>query len=564
VLVLGKDTRAALSVIRSLGRRGLEVHVAWCDPRSPAARSRYVSALHRIPPPSLHDVGWRDRLLELLGRENFDLVIPCNDPAILPLQRHRKDLAAFQSTLYLLDDRAFRVAFDKLESYELARSLGIPVPRRVHASHLEDLPRVLASFSLPVLVKPRASFTVERLASKHHVRWARSPQELTSLVQACLPLGAVAVEERVSGRGVGVEVLAHQGEVLVAFQHVRLHEPPGGGGSSYRRSAELDPGLLQATQTLLKALGYTGVAMVEFKVDSDRGTWAFIEINARFWGSLPLALAAGVDFPYYLYEMWVEGKREFPSGYRRGIYCRNLVNDLVWMREHWRANRGDPTRTTVPRWRLPAELVRLVTFREHSDTFVRDDPWPGLVELWNGVRKGVRLVVPEPSLLRRRRVRRAHQALGQARRVLFVCKGNVYRSPFAHRLAERMLPAHLQVASCGYHPEPGRRCPPDAVQAADDMGIDLRSHRSRIISDRMVRDADIIFVFDHDNYRTLRDRYAWALSRVHLLGILADRRDPVIRDPASGSQADVRAAYEAIRQSLLSASRDASSQRISA
>ena len=548
VLVLGKDTRAFLSVVRSLGRRGIEVHVGWCEAGAAAAHSRYVGTIHEIPPPTLKDFRWRDRLLEILDRENFDLVIPCNDPSILPLQLHRKDFAPFLDSLYLLDEHAFRIAFDKLESYELARTLGIPVPRRLRASRLEDLASALSSFSLPVLVKPKASFTVDRLERKHHVRWARSPQELESLVQALLPWGDVAIEERVSGRGAGVEVLAHQGQLLVAFQHVRLHEPPSGGGSSYRRSTALHPELLAATQKFLQALRYTGVAMMEFKIDSDRGTWAFIEINARFWGSLPLALAAGVDFPSHLYEMWVEGRRDFAQGYRTGVSCRNLANDFLWMKRN------------VPRWRMPAELVRLLPLREHSDTFVLDDPWPGVAEVWSGVRHVARAVgrtLTELALAwtprRRHRTTSIRQALQRASRVLFVCKGNVCRSAFAHRLAERVLPSSLHVASCGYHPEAGRPCPADAVRVAAEMGIDLRPHRSTVLSPGMLRDADIVFVFDHDNYSTLRDRYPWAMSRVHFLGLLGDPPTAIIRDPYGGSPDDFRVVYEAIRRSVMSA-----------
>jgi protein-tyrosine-phosphatase/predicted ATP-grasp superfamily ATP-dependent carboligase len=548
-LVLGKDTRAFLSVVRSLGRQGIEVHAGWCDARAAAAQSRYIGRIHEIPPPSLREFAWRDHLLEILGREGFDLVIPCNDPSILPLQLHRKDFAPFLASIYLLDERAFEIVFDKLESYELARTLGITVPRRIRASRLEDLPSALASFSLPVLVKPRASFTPDRLASKHHVRWARSPEQLQSLVQALLPWGDVAVEESVSGRGVGVEVLAHEGRLLVAFQHVRVHEPPSGGGSSYRRSSELHPELLRATQQFLGALRYTGVAMMEFKVDPESGTWAFIEINARFWGSLPLALAAGVDFPYYLYQMWVEGKRDFPRGYRQGVYCRNLANDVRWMKQNWTS-------------RMPADLGRLVTLREHSDTFVRDDPWPGLAELWNAVqhvgrvvdRKLTRLALAWPQVRRHRR-KKLREALQAASRVLFVCKGNICRSPFAHRLAERAFPSHVRVGSAGYHPEPGRSCPAEAVHVAAEMGIDLRPHRSQVLSATMLRDADVIFVFDEDNYRTLRERYAWVMPRVHFLGVLRDHRTAIIRDPDGASPHDFRVAYQAIRHSVMLASR---------
>src|SRR5690606_14488164 len=123
------------------------------------------------------------------------------------------------------------------------------------------------------------------------------------------------------------------------------------GGSSYRRSVELDPEMLDAARRLIRTLNYTGVAMVEFKLNRQTGKWVFIEINGRFWGSLPLAISAGVDFPAYLYRMMTEGLTKFPTHYNIGIHSRSLVDDYHWFAANLRANHADPTQVTVP---LPA------------------------------------------------------------------------------------------------------------------------------------------------------------------------------------------------------------------
>src|SRR6185503_6339152 len=115
----------------------------------------------------------------------------------------------------------------------------------------------------------------------------------------------------------------HDGQVLSAFQHARIHETTE-WGSSYRRSVAISPELLEASQRLMQAIRYTGVAMAEFIVNPKSGQWVFLEINGRFWGSLPLAVAAGADFPYYLYRLLVEDNRDLPTDYRLGVRCRNL------------------------------------------------------------------------------------------------------------------------------------------------------------------------------------------------------------------------------------------------
>src|SRR5262245_29884816 len=92
VLVLGDDDRPLIGVVRSLGRKGIEVHLAWCPSQSLVRRSRYVKCIHELPGYSETSAEWRRALVELMRREQFDLVIPCDDPVLIPLQRYRREL----------------------------------------------------------------------------------------------------------------------------------------------------------------------------------------------------------------------------------------------------------------------------------------------------------------------------------------------------------------------------------------------------------------------------------------------------------------------------------------
>jgi len=387
VLALGHDTRSLLAVVRSLGRKGLQVDVGWCPERSPVRSSRFVRVARDIAPFSEKSSRWKEDLVGLMRKERYDLVVPCDDPSVLPLQHHRHDLEP-HGRLYLLSDQAYHVTSNKLETTNLARRLGIPLPREIRAEEAGDLERISREFQLPVVLKPISSVGTDDVASKRFVRKAYNASELESALVELLSFGPVQAQENVVGLGVGVEVIADGGEILAAFQHRRVHEPPLGGGSSYRCSVPLDPELFEATRKLMEALTYTGVAMVEFKVDPKTGGWALMEINGRFWGSLPLAVSAGVDFPFYLYQLIVEGKRSFPGGYRVGIHARNWSRDVVWMWQNFKADRSDPTLVTVPLGHVLLEFRHLLTLKERSDTFTLDDPRPGLAEVGELIRKG--------------------------------------------------------------------------------------------------------------------------------------------------------------------------------
>ena len=554
VLVLGKDDRSFLSVVRSLGRRGVEVHVAWHTKDSVALASRYVNGAHELPAPD--ELGtWKPELVELLRREAFELVLPTNDPAVIALYIHRAELSRV-ARLCVPTPRTYTLAFDKLETWTLAKDLGIPVPDQVHAREADDAARILETFEFPIVLKPRASFAFGRMKWELAVRKAYSPEAFETYFKALLAKGDVLAQRNCIGQGVGVEVLAREGEVLLAFQHARVHEPALGGGSSYRRGERLDPELLEAAGKLMRAMDHTGVAMVEFKRDRRSGSWVLIEINARFWGSLPLSIASGADFPYSLYLMMVHGERYFPNGYRAGIYCRNIGMDFGWQLNNLKADKRDPTLCTRSLARVALEPLNLLTLRERTDEMVIDDPGPGLRACAKTARVGgsivrvkLRALPFHSGPLRRWYARRLRRKLARAGRVLFVCKGNICRSPFAEHYARLVLP-DIEVASAGYWRETGRSCPTESVEVARSEGIDLSAHRSRLLSEEDVEAADLVLVFDEENLAVVRELHPRAAGKLHRIGLLSADGPVNVRDPYGDELRSYRRSYDDIVRAL--------------
>ena len=156
---------------------------------------------------------------------------------------------------------------------------------------------------------------------------------------------------------------------------------------------------------------------------------------------------------------------------------------------------------------------------------------------------------------RREQTRQAREAWCRARSVLFVCLGNVCRSPFAERLAARELGPDRRVTSAGHYPVAGRRVPAPAVTAAQDFGVDLRSHRSRILSRELLSQADVVFVFDGENYRAVLSEDPEALGRVHRLAVLADDGPLGIPDPFGGPLSEYERVYRRIADAIAAAER---------
>jgi predicted ATP-grasp superfamily ATP-dependent carboligase/protein-tyrosine-phosphatase len=557
-LVLGDDVRSLLAVIRSLGRGGVRVHVAGHPVNSPARKSRYAFKQHDLPPYVNHEEAWCYSLASLMQQEQFELVMPCSDPFQIPLQRHRA-LLECHGPIYLLNDRVFYTVSDKLMMNQLARAAGVPVPREVVVSSTADVPGVRESFRLPVVLKPQSSYNLAQMGARRSVKKAFTWQEFDTAIAEMLQEGEVAVQENFCGRGVGVEFLLDQGQPLLEFQHVRVHEPLHGGGSYYRRGVEVDPSLRDAALRLLAPLDYSGVVMVEFKRNDQTGKWMFIEVNGRFWGSLPLAVASGVDFPLALYKLWVDKQTPSPRAYRVGLSCRYWSGDIRWQIANLRADRSDPLLATSPLSRVVTEtLVNVCTLRERSDTFSLDDPLPAAAELSqlatdlgaSVLQKWRKAWIGGP-LSKRHMRSRALRAFQQAQAVAFICKGNICRSPFAERLAQQLFAGEKEFTSAGYYPQAGRECPAEAITAGMLMNVDLSLHRSQRLTAERLQEVDVAFVFDYENYLRVRTEFRQARQKVFPIGILAAEQPLWIEDPFGNDLEFFRHTYEQIKTTLL-------------
>lgn len=553
--MLGDGVSAFLSVIRSLGRQGLQVHVAWCQPDSPALRSRYVNKFQDLPFCDAEGA-WVGQLQQLLEREHYDLVMPTNEQSTRAIYLHRQQLEP-HARLYLMDEPAFDVVFDKVKSGELAERLGLRVPKTRMVTQPSDVESLQSELAFPLVLKPISSYDPHSPLERRNVVKAYHHDELDQQTRRLLPAGPFMVQENFIGRGVGVELLVYQGIILLAFQHERVHQPIRGGASSYRKSVPIAPDLLDASKKFVAAMNYSGVIMVEFLVNDAGTDWRFVEANGRFWGSLPLAVAAGADFPFALYQLWVHDQRKFEQSYRVGLYCRNPVSDALWFLQNLRADRSDPTLATLPLTTVLAEVGHVLTGRERFDTFTFDDPLPAIAEPLRYLRRGagrlgLRARARWASLPPVRARQRAHtQALAKrAKHVVFLCWGNICRSPFAGYYAQRVWPADLEITSRGLHYQQARLSPPDAVTAAREHGIDLDAHRSALITAEEVKQADMIVCFDELVRRELLARHPEARNKAVRFGTLSPSGPVSVSDPFSRGLAAFRDAYQQIKQTL--------------
>jgi len=525
---------AFLQAIRSLGQHLIQVDVNRGEGH--AMRSRWIRATIDLPE-YREDTSesWLAFVGDLLRTKCYDFVLPCTDDAILPFVRHRSFFQSLDPNLSkriaILSDPMFDVCSDKYRSAMLAVASGLSVPEFHELSINDSLLDFIRdnAWEFPFVIKPRCSYDTERRTVKR----VYSEKQLHEFITRCTAWESCIVQKNFNGTGIGVYLLAKSGRILAWMAQERLHEPLEGAGSCYRRSIPLPQELLPGIEQAVRSLDYTGVAMFEFKRNSD-GQWAFIEINGRLWGSLPLSVAAGCDFPYWLYQMQCENREDFPQQYRIGVYSRKLYGDLHWFFDNLRADRSDATLATRSLGVVLAEWRHWFLGREYWDSFSWRDPVPFFGEVGELVRecydklrrrffprwKGKRLI--KSTMLKR--FRDSHS-------VLVICLGNICRSPFAAACLREKLAGKVEIREGGYYSRMNRSPPEYAHQTAALLGMDLSVHRSRAFSDADLDWADMVICFDEGNYDYLRQRLGGHVEKIWPLGTVLPEKSPWIADP---------------------------------
>ena len=200
------------------------------------------------------------------------------------------------------DESHCRIFNNKSQAYDLAEKLGVPVPARIHYTEPQQISSLLESRGIERTViklltgnsgkgvfygdnPEHTRVVVEKLIEEYGLELDRYPQ----------------VEEYVIGEGYGNSVLYWHGVQIANFTHRRLRDKIKTGGTSVFREASSHKGIESAAKKIFNSIGWHGLAMCEFKVCSATGKFWFIEVNPRMWGSIPLAIAVGVDFPYLTY-----------------------------------------------------------------------------------------------------------------------------------------------------------------------------------------------------------------------------------------------------------------------
>lgn len=385
VLITDGNCRSALAVTRSLGRKGIHVVVADECLNNLSSTSRFCSEKCAYPSPYTSPEAFIEAIHDIISTYHIDLLLPVSDVAIDNILGSEKTFSPHLLKA-LPTYNAYSAVSNKINLLRLAADIGIQIPEGTTVLNEHGFYENIDRIRYPVVVKPgKSRMLINGNYVATSVRYAASKDALVHLYRTTHYLKEpFLLQQIVCGPGFGLFSLFDNGNPVAFFSHMRIREkPPTGGVSVLCKSIPVDNDIRRKAELLLRNIGWNGVVMIEYKMDAHTGIPYLMEINGRFWGSLQLAIDAGMDFPCMLYKMATGKKDASCTHYEPGIMSRWLLGDVDHLYLSIFKKRYDANilNTTHGRWRAIGSFLKYNGRNCHFDVLRIDDISPFIMEV---------------------------------------------------------------------------------------------------------------------------------------------------------------------------------------
>jgi predicted ATP-grasp superfamily ATP-dependent carboligase len=335
-LVLDANLRQSLVSIRSLGSRGKRI--AALETKAFFRKSKYVPAFssrwcqHGYVAPSYEQQAepFLDYLLSLLEHTGARVLITSSDGTLAFVREHRADIEKYVR-IALAKESALEAAINKDQTLEIAGRLGLGVPKGVIVKSVSEVSEAIRDIGLPAVIKPIETWLWgEEQGVRLIAALVTTPDEARAAVENLTQLGgATLFQQFLTGRREAISLLYAKGEFYARFaQWAKRTQPPLGGTSVLRQSIAVPDDIGDQSERLVREIELEGYSEVEFRRDH-LGKPYLMEINPRLSASVEVAVRAGVDFPYLLYQWANEERIDRVEGYKAGGWMRYLEGDLL-------------------------------------------------------------------------------------------------------------------------------------------------------------------------------------------------------------------------------------------
>ncbi len=323
-LVTNAKSRVAYTIVRSLGRRGIPICTADFVSPAMASASRYSNDFFLYPSPYSRQQELISFLIKTITEKQIKVLIPVSEETFL-FAKHKAVLSEHVN-MVIADYDQILTMHNKDRWEKVARKIGIPTPRSFSADQLRMNLALTKELHYPVLVKPKQG------GGAWGIQQFNSREELIKFLDLENYLhhawDRFFIQEKITGESICVAMLFCRGAYRARVAYRQLRDYPTSGGQATLRVSLHNNKAEDYFQQLLENMQWHGICQADFIIDNHTGIPYLIDINPRFYGSLIQAQASGVDFPYLLYSIAVDGDVAVNNEFKNGVTTRWLSGDM--------------------------------------------------------------------------------------------------------------------------------------------------------------------------------------------------------------------------------------------
>jgi predicted ATP-grasp superfamily ATP-dependent carboligase len=291
-----------LANARALGKAGIQVIVV-SEYNCLAHYSKYCKKFFKCP--DYLSGEFIDFLIRLALKEGITdwALLPSNDHAVYNISGNIERLQRYYKIISPKPE-IFESIYNKELLIKLCKSINVPVPLSWFPENREDVR--ISELKFPLLLKGKNGLTFYKKTGKKAMLII-APENFEKILDSLfdkVPYSDIFLQNVVpveKNKAVSFTSFSIDGEIKSYWMGVKMREHPiQFGTATYSRWTDI-PELVDLAEKLLRKLSFTGVCEIEFLLDSRDNEYKLIEVNARTWLWVDMAIKSGINYPLMIY-----------------------------------------------------------------------------------------------------------------------------------------------------------------------------------------------------------------------------------------------------------------------
>ncbi len=377
-----------LGLVRSLGRQGINVVFVTEDHAAHALSSRYVKSSILI---ESFKTGIDELITKLVRyaeeQEVKPVLFPTADPDLEFVSKYRSRLEKYFFFTFPSAE-IVDVFLDKEKFFHFGIEKGYPLAKTIVPDPSQDIRNYVADLDYPIILKPISPIAwnnreIQTLVASKKAVLVGSPQELVRIYESIARYNSdMLIQEYIPGRDDRLHsvhvYMGRDGRSLVSFVGRKVRTYPAYAGIGCFVISEYNQHLVDLSIDILSKAHYTGIALLQFKRDTNTEKFVLLEINARASSWNQLASYCGINIPYWAYLDVLQQPLPIESPQVNGVKYVYFKADLLALKEY--RSQGD---WTIRTW------IGSYMGKKTYQLFCLDDPLPFLKVFINDVYRSV-------------------------------------------------------------------------------------------------------------------------------------------------------------------------------